>query len=104
VPRASSRGLSDAATISSRYVEDASYVRLQEVTLGYRLPRSIAAHARLADARLYVTGRNLKLWTDYMGYDPDVNSGGSGENTFIGNDFYAYPRARTISIGLSGAW
>ena len=104
VPRASSRGFSDAATISSRYVEDASYVRLQEVTLGYRLPRSIAARTRLADARVYVSGRNLKLWTDYMGYDPDVNSGGSGENTFIGNDFYAYPRARTISIGLSGAW
>lgn len=104
VPRASSRGFSDAATISSRYVEDASYVRLQEVTLGYRLPRFIAAQARLSDARLYVSGRNLKLWTDYMGYDPDANSGGSGENTYIGNDFYAYPRARTISIGLSGTW
>jgi TonB-linked SusC/RagA family outer membrane protein len=104
VPRASSRGFSDAATISSRYVEDASYVRLQEVTLGYRLPRSIAAQARLSDARVYVSGRNLKLWTEYMGYDPDANSGGSGANTFLGNDFYAYPRARTISIGLSGTW
>jgi TonB-linked SusC/RagA family outer membrane protein len=104
VPRASSRGLSGAADISSRFVEDGSYVRLQEVTLGYRLPRRVAGQARLSDARIYVSGRNLKLWTDYLGYDPDVNSGGAGENVYLGNDFYAYPRARTISLGITGTW
>ncbi|MDQ3949686.1 MAG: TonB-dependent receptor, partial [Gemmatimonadota bacterium] len=68
VPRASFEGTSGARTVSSRFVEDASYVRLQEVTLGYRLPSGIAAMSRLADARVYVSGRNLKLWTNYMGY------------------------------------
>jgi TonB-linked SusC/RagA family outer membrane protein len=104
VPRASRAGNSDAWLISSRFVEDASYVRLQEVTFGYRLPSRFATQARMSDARVYVSGRNLKLWTDYMGYDPDVNSGGSSSNTFLGNDFYAYPRARTISFGITGAW
>jgi TonB-linked SusC/RagA family outer membrane protein len=104
VPRASRFGESDAWTISSRYIEDGSYVRLQEVTFGFRLPSRIAARAQMADARIYVSGRNLKLWTDFMGYDPDVNSGGSGSNTFLGTDFYAYPRARTISFGVSGNW
>jgi TonB-linked SusC/RagA family outer membrane protein len=104
VPRASRLGASEAWTVSSRFIEDGSYVRLQEATFGYRLPARIAARARLTDARIYVSGRNLKVWTDFLGYDPDVNSGGSGANTFLGTDFYAYPRARTISVGVSGTW
>jgi TonB-linked SusC/RagA family outer membrane protein len=104
VPRASYDGTSGARTISSRFIEDGSYVRLQEVTLGYRLPSQIAGVARFADARVYVSGRNLKTWTKYLGYDPDVNSNGSGSNISLGTDFYAYPRARTISFGVSGTW
>jgi TonB-linked SusC/RagA family outer membrane protein len=103
-PRASWDGTSGAYLLSDRFVEDGSYVRLSEVTLGYRLPNSIASRARLSDARLYVSGRNLKLWTDYSGIDPDVNSEGSSSNTALGIDFYPYPRARTISIGISGNW
>lgn len=104
VPRMSLDCVSDANDASSRFVEDASYVRLAEITLGYRLPRSIASATRLSDARVYVSGRNLKLWTDYMGYDPDVNSNGSSANTALGQDFYAYPRAKTITFGISGSW
>jgi TonB-linked SusC/RagA family outer membrane protein len=104
MPRASWDGLSGARVISSRFMEDGSYWRLQEVTLGYTLPSSIAQRARFTNARLYVTGRNLKLWTDYLGYDPDVNSNGSDANASLGTDFYAYPRARTISFGISGNW
>jgi TonB-linked SusC/RagA family outer membrane protein len=104
VPRASYDGTSGARTVSSRFIEDGSYVRLQEITLGYRLPSRIAAQGRLSDARVYVSGRNLKTWTKYMGYDPDVNSNGSSANVSLGTDFYAYPRARTISFGVSGSW
>lgn len=104
VPRASYDGLSGAEVESSRWVEDGSYVRLQEITLGYRLPRLISARANLTDARIFVSGRNLKIWTDYSGYDPDVSSGGSSSNIYIGQDFYAYPRARTITFGISGNW
>lgn len=104
VPRASYYGDSKAREVSDRFVEDASYIRLQEVTLGYKLPAAVTNALRLCDARIYVSGHNLKLWTDYMGYDPDVNSNGSGSNTSLGTDFYAYPRARTLTIGITGGW
>ena len=104
VPRLSWDGTSDARQVSSRFVEDASYVRLSEITVGYRLPSMFTSRTGLSDTRIYVSGRNLKLWSDYLGYDPDVNSNGSGSNISLGQDFYAYPRARTISVGISGSW
>ncbi|HEX6040030.1 TonB-dependent receptor [Longimicrobium sp.] len=103
VPRASYDGLSGARTISSRFIEDGSYVRLQEVTLGYRLPAALARRAGMEGARVYVSGHNLHTWTDYMGYSPDVNSNGVS-NAALGTDFYAYPVARTISLGIRGTW
>jgi len=103
VPRASYDGLSGARTISSRFIEDGSYIRLQEVTLGYRLPASLARRAGLEGARLFVSGHNLHTWTDYMGYSPDVNSNGVS-NASLGTDFYAYPVARTITVGIRGTW
>ena len=55
-------------------------------------------------ARIFVSGRNLKTWTDYTGYNPDVNSNGASSNISLGTDFYAYPLARTITFGVSGSW
>jgi TonB-linked SusC/RagA family outer membrane protein len=104
VPRASWFGESGARETSSRIVEDGSYVRLQEVTLGYRLPASIRTLGGLSEARIFVSGRNLYTWTDYTGYNPDVNSNGSGTNTSLATDFYAYPLARTFSFGITGSW
>ena len=104
VPRLSWDGTSGSRDVSSRFVEDGSYVRLSEITLGYKLPSMLTSRTGLSDARLYLSGRNLKLWSDYLGYDPDVNSNGSGSNISLGQDFYAYPRARTISLGISGSW
>jgi TonB-linked SusC/RagA family outer membrane protein len=104
VPRADYNGESGGLIVSDRFVEDGSYVRFQELTLGYRLPQRFAGAANLSDARIYLSGRNLKVWSDFLGYDPDVNSNGSGSNTSLGTEFYSYPRARTISIGVSGTW
>jgi TonB-linked SusC/RagA family outer membrane protein len=80
------------------HVEDGSFVRLQTVTLGYRLPARIARG--LDGARVYVTGQNLKVWTDYTGFDPEVNSFG-GDARARGIDLGAYPRARVWSVGAS---
>jgi TonB-linked SusC/RagA family outer membrane protein len=104
VPRMSYDCDSGADQISSRYIEDGSYVRLSELTLSYQLPQRWANQAYLANARVYVSGHNLKLWTKYMGYDPDVNSAGSDENVIIGTDYYAYPQPRTITIGINAGW
>lgn len=103
-PRPSYYGASNAYDVSSRFVEDGSYVRFQELTVGYRLPSRLMGATGLTDTRLYVSGRNLHLWTDYEGYDPDVNSHGSDANTSLGVEFYAYPRARVWSIGLTTNW
>jgi TonB-linked SusC/RagA family outer membrane protein len=104
-PRASFDGTSGGNEVSSRYIEDGSYIRLGELTLGYRLP--VARLGRINvfdDARIFVSGRNIKTWTDYSGYNPDVNSLGATANVSLGTDFYAYPVARTFTIGISGAW
>jgi TonB-linked SusC/RagA family outer membrane protein len=95
---------SGARFLSSRFVEDASFVRLGEVTLGYRLPARLASSMRADNARLYISGRNLHTWTKYLGYNPDVNSNGANSNTVMGVDYYAYPLARTITLGLSAGW
>lgn len=103
-PRASFDGTSGARQISDRFIEDGSYVRVQEVTLSWKLPPTLVSFANLHDTRLYVSGHNLHTFTKYTGYDPDVNSNGSTTNIALGTDYYAYPRARTISIGLSTGW
>lgn len=103
-PRMSYRCRSGADVISSRFVEDGSFVRLGELTLGYKLPDRLAAAARMTNARLYLSGRNLHTWTDYSGYNPDVNSAGITSNVVMGVDYYAYPLARTFTVGVSATW
>jgi TonB-linked SusC/RagA family outer membrane protein len=103
-PRMSYDGTSGARLLSSRMVEDGSFVRLGEVTLGYKLPNGLAQRSGLESARLFVSGRNLKTWTKYSGYNPDVNSGGSSANVVMGVDYYAYPLARTFTVGLTAGW
>ena len=104
VPRMSYDCASGADAISSRFIEDGSYLRVGEVTLAWRVPAKIAGKARLDNARFYVSGRNLHTFTKYSGYNPDVNSAGSDENVIIGTDYYAYPLPRTFTLGISAGW
>lgn len=104
VPRPSWDGVSQAYIASSRWIEDASYIRLQEITLGYKLPMRFASRANLADARIFVSGRNLKTWSDFMGFNPEANSAGSSSLTTMSNEFYSYPLARTITVGVQGSF
>jgi hypothetical protein len=53
---------------------------------------------------MYVSGRNLKTWTDFSWLNPDVNSNGSDANISLGTEFYSYPLARVITFGITGAW
>jgi hypothetical protein len=103
-PRASYDGTSGAVETSSRYFEDGSYVRLQEVSLGYKLPTRVATALRMNDSRIFVSGRNLHTWTKFSGYSPDVNSNGSSANTSLATEFYSYPLARTFMVGISGSF
>jgi len=103
-PRPSWDGNSLAYITSSRFLEPGSYARLQEVTLGFKIPKSFERHAGMQNTRLYLTGRNLHTWTSFKGYNPDVNSNGSGSNISLGTEFYSYPLARTYMVGVSGEW
>jgi TonB-linked SusC/RagA family outer membrane protein len=85
---------------SSRFVEDASYVRLKNVTLGYSLPKSMLSTLRLKNLRVYASATNLWTWTNYSGADPEVNSL-DGSTTAQGLDLYTFPQVRTILIGLN---
>ena len=88
-----------AAVYSSRYVEDASFLRLDQLTLDYALG-SIIPEVR--NARVFVTGNNLFVVTPYSGVDPEVNSNASTDGiTSIGVDYLPYPRARTFTVGVN---
>jgi hypothetical protein len=103
-PRLSYDGVSGARDVSSRFIEDGCYVGRGDVTLGFKRPRARARTGGMEDARIFISGRNLKTWTDYTGFNPDVNSNGASANISLGTDFYAYPLARTISFGVRGSW
>ena len=81
----------------SPMIEDGSFIRLQSLTLGYRLPK--VGVVPVESARLFLTGQNLFVSTDYTGYDPEVNGVG-GDPRLPGVDVGAYPRARTWNVGL----
>ncbi|WP_298238973.1 TonB-dependent receptor [uncultured Algibacter sp.] len=83
---------------SSYFVEDGSYIRLANATLGYNLPTKVLNKIGFQSARLYVTGTNLKVWTKYTGYDPDVSS---SNRLLSGLDRSSYPRARTFTLGMN---
>ena len=93
-------GNSDNSRVSTRFIEDASYLRVKAVTLGYSFSKSALEKINISALRLYVTGENLLTFTNYSGFDPEVNAFG-GSNTVRGIDFGTYPQARTTIFGLS---
>jgi TonB-linked SusC/RagA family outer membrane protein len=103
-PRASFDGVSGARLISDRFIEDGSYIRLQDLTIGYQLPDNFVSRLGLSTGRIYVRGQNIWTSTDYSGYNPEVNSNGSTSNASLATDFYAYPLARTWSFGVQAGW
>lgn len=80
------------AQVNEAYYEDASFIRLREVSLTYSLPADIARYFRARGASLSVGGRNLALWTDYGGPDPEVISAAGAE--FGRMDFLTLPQPR----------
>ncbi len=86
---------------SSRYLSDGSYLRLKTVTLGYSLPQSAVDLLSLRSARLYFTGLNILTFTNYDGWDPEVNTDFTASNITLGTDFYAAPQPKTFEIGIN---
>ena len=99
IPR-SSFGNSDNSRVSTRFIEDASYLRFKAVTLSYTLPESVLETLKISNLKIYATGENLFTITDYSGFDPEVNAFG-GSNTVRGIDFGTYPQTRNLIFGLN---
>lgn len=97
-------GIDEPQIYSSRWIEDGSFIRLQNVTVGFTfdLPRFTGA-AR--SSRVYISGDNLLLSTNYTGYDPEVHTDASSNSVATrGIDYLHYPRPRTITGGLRVAF
>ncbi len=86
---------------SDRFVEDGSYVRLKAVTLGYSFNKLFWG---LNSLKFYATGQNLVTWTNYSGFDPEVNSSNSNNGTAQGIDYGTYPQVRTFIFGLKAGF
>ncbi len=82
---------------SSFFIQDGSFIRLQNVVLGYTLPLESKF---IRSARFYASGQNLFLITKYKGFDPEVNNQGQN-NLNRGDDYDAYPRARMFTLGVN---
>lgn len=86
--------------MSDRYVESGSYLRIQNITLGYRIPARILNKAKVSNVRLYMSIQNLHTFTDYSGYDPEV--GAFNNNIRLMNvDAGHYPNPRSITFGAN---
>jgi hypothetical protein len=85
---------------SSFQVEDGSYVRLRNVTLGYTLPTDKFFGSKIQKLRFYVTGTNLFTITDYLGYNPEVSSITTNSLT-PGEDYGAFPLAKSFTLGVN---
>lgn len=83
---------------SDYYVEDASFVRIKTVTLGYTLPKKLLANVKISSLRLSLNVDNLWVFTNYRGTDPDVSTSSS---LFTGLDRMSYPKPRTYTFNLN---
>ena len=99
IPRANRGGGNSNNRPSDYQVEDASYLRLRNVTLAYNFPES-ALGDKINNLRVYLSGTNLFTKTDYLGFNPEVNN--QEDNTNVqGEDYGAYPLSSVITFGLN---
>lgn len=85
--------------VYSRFVEDGSFLRLKNVTIGYTLPQKWIQKAYISKLRLYASGQNLFCLSGYSGYDPEVSTAGNNPMT-PGLDWGAYPKSRVLTFGI----
>ncbi|MBO0590126.1 TonB-dependent receptor [Cellulophaga sp. E16_2] len=106
VPRATFDGFANNSRLSSRFVQDGSYLRLKNIQLGYNFDSNVLEKTFITKARIYLAGQNLLTITDYNGLDPELGvdetqtQDGSSTSLDLGIDRGRYPSTRTVTIGL----
>ena len=100
VPRAVQLDAAENGRVSTRWIEDGSYLRLKNLTLGYAIPDKLTGRIGMKNARLYASGTNLLTFTNYTGLDPEI--GERSQNAlFSGIDQSVYPVTRTVTVGVT---
>ncbi len=79
--------------LSDRYLEDASYIRLKNIAIGYELTNSLVKKSPFSSVKLYLQGENLLTWSAWRGFDPEFDP-------FASNDFFSFPNSRIITLGV----
>ncbi len=90
--------------MDTHWVEDGSFVRLQNLMLGYNLPAPILMRYKITRARIFFSGQNLFVLSPYTGYDPEVNTFEGAGQLPQGLDFFPFARPRTFSAGINLAF
>lgn len=86
--------------VTSWAIEDGSFLRLNNITLGYTLPTKLTRKFYVQKLRVYGSAYNVAIWTKYSGYDPEVDSRRSTPAT-PGVDYSAYPKSRSFNFGMN---
>lgn len=86
--------------MSDRFVEDGSFLRFRNIQLAYNLPGEKIKAPWLRNAQLYVSGQNLITFTKYSWFDPEISSFGGSNSINQGIDYFSYPTAKTVTVGI----
>lgn len=86
---------------SDRFIEDGSYLRIQNISLGYTLPRKLINKVGISNLRIYATAQNVYTFTKYSGYDPEIGTAYIDGNYLTGIDNGRYPSPRIYTFGLN---
>ncbi|WP_315819471.1 hypothetical protein [Paraflavitalea speifideaquila] len=106
-----SPGSNDNTVISTRFLENGSYLRFKTITLSYRFKEDLLRPIGLGTAMVYISGQNLITITKYKGFDPEVSTYGNAvnvnrrpdtdnRNIALGVDYGAYPQAKVFLLGV----
>ena len=99
IPRPTTNDNNRNNRMSDRFIENGSYIRIQNVRLSYTLPKEFTKKFRIAMLKVYVNGQNLHTFTDYSGYDPEIGS--FNQNPLLQNvDMGRYPSPRLYTFGV----
>lgn len=107
MPGVSINGSTNNSLISTRFLENGSYLRFKTITLSYNIDPSALSRIGLNAATVYISGNNLLTFTKYKGFDPEVNSYGNPDNSndnkniSLGLDNGAYPQAKMFLMGIN---
>jgi len=100
LPRAIQQDPNDNSRLSDRYIEDGSYLRIKNISLGYTVPAKVLKNLNIESLRVYTNIQNLATFTKYTGFDPEIGASTASSNVY-GLDNGRYPSPQVYSFGLN---